>query len=195
MQKTPHGCLKGIQIQVFFVETGMDWFQWFVFITPLGTSTPKLSSKMEGNLRHLWHLSLTSSIIPLKRHATGSRSPAELPVVFQVATFWVWMQHSKTLWVIFLQKTDQMKQPPGSSQPQVCNFIKKVILAHMSSCQFWEVFKNKFFTVHHWATAFEPTEQLFVNLWNFVVRFTAKKQTNKQYIYSFLWYTSSRSAY
>ena len=121
--------------------------------------------------------------------------PAELPVVFQVATFWVWMQHSKTLWVIFLQKTDQMKQPPGSSQPQVCNFIKKVILAHMSSCQFWEVFKNKFFTVHHWATAFEPTEQLFVNLWNFVVRFTAKKQTNKQYIYSFLWYTSSRSAY
>ena len=35
------------------------------------------------------------------------------------------------------------------------DFIKKEALAQVFSCEFWEIFKNTFFTEHVWATAFE----------------------------------------
>ena len=36
---------------------------------------------------------------------------------------------------------------------QVCNFIKKETLAQVLSCEFFEIFKNTFFTEHLWTTA------------------------------------------
>ena len=35
-----------------------------------------------------------------------------------------------------------------------CNFIKKETLAQVFSCEFWEIFKNTFFTEHLRATTF-----------------------------------------
>ena len=35
----------------------------------------------------------------------------------------------------------------------VCNFIKLMTPAHLLSCEFYKIFKNTFFTEHHWATA------------------------------------------
>ena len=34
-----------------------------------------------------------------------------------------------------------------------CNFIKKDSLAQVFSCQFYDTFKNTFFTEHLWVTA------------------------------------------
>ena len=34
-----------------------------------------------------------------------------------------------------------------------CNFIKKETLTQVSSCEFYEISKNTFFTEHLWATA------------------------------------------
>ena len=38
-------------------------------------------------------------------------------------------------------------------RPKACNFIKKETLAQVFSCEFYEVYKNVFFTEHVWATA------------------------------------------
>ena len=35
------------------------------------------------------------------------------------------------------------------------NFIKKETLAQVFSCEFYEIFKNAFFTEHLWTTAFD----------------------------------------
>ena len=39
-------------------------------------------------------------------------------------------------------------------RPQVCNFIKNEALAQVYSCEFCEIFKNRFSTEHLWTTAF-----------------------------------------
>ena len=35
-------------------------------------------------------------------------------------------------------------------QPEACNFIKKGTLAQIFSREFWDIFKNTFFTEHLW---------------------------------------------
>ena len=37
-------------------------------------------------------------------------------------------------------------------RPQACNFIKNETLAQLFSCEFYEIFKNTFFTEHLWST-------------------------------------------
>ena len=39
------------------------------------------------------------------------------------------------------------------SRPEACNLIKKETLAQVFSCEFYEIYKNTFFTEHLWATA------------------------------------------
>ena len=51
---------------------------------------------------------------------------------------------------------ETQKQPPEVFYRKRCqayNFIKKEILAQVFSCEFYEIFKNTFFTEHLWTTA------------------------------------------
>ena len=47
-----------------------------------------------------------------------------------------------------------------SCRPQACNFIKKVTLEQVFSCEFCEICKNTFFTEHLWTTA-SISERIF----------------------------------
>ena len=48
-----------------------------------------------------------------------------------------------------------------SCSPEDCNFIKKETMAQVFSCEFYEIFKNIFFTEHLWTTASEVCLYLF----------------------------------
>ena len=52
--------------------------------------------------------------------------------------------------IYFREKTDVLK-----AGLEVCNFIRKEILAQVFSCEFYEISQNTFFTEQLWTTSSE----------------------------------------